>query len=291
MIKKYYILFFFAAILILLLQSIFVVNLHRKFIDDTKGDIDIALSNAISIESIYASHKDKSKIELTKTVISLNDMPKKMRDSILAIHPIPAEPPKNLIKEYDLKMMIDSGIIKNVDDIDRYERQDYNFEQGMPIDILFIDSLIDRYTNYKYQTQLKLFDSDKKLICQTKELPRYNYSEENLAVGLKKYQWLSLYVYIPTIKFVKDSIIILILSFMIVWFAVFLLYYFAAELRVKEKIIREREASIRGVIHDLKSPLTSVYTVLSWLNMDEKNPTKLGVIDASMQNLKDCQIE
>lgn len=64
------------------------------------------------------------------------------------------------------------------------------------------------------------------------------------------------------------------------------LYIQLGEIRRKDNLLRRREATINGTIHDLKSPLNGVVTMLSWFKGTEKDPARREMIEKGLGNVK-----
>ncbi|MDR0896136.1 MAG: hypothetical protein LBN06_12720 [Prevotellaceae bacterium] len=57
-------------------------------------------------------------------------------------------------------------------------------------------------------------------------------------------------------------------------------------IRRKNELLREREASINGIVHDLKSPLIGVTTLLGWLKGREKDAFTQELLKTGSERLK-----
>lgn len=57
------------------------------------------------------------------------------------------------------------------------------------------------------------------------------------------------------------------------------LFYQVTEIRRKSELLRKREEGVNGTIHDLKAPLNSVITMLSWFRMTEAEPRKKEMVE------------
>ena len=69
--------------------------------------------------------------------------------------------------------------------------------------------------------------------------------------------------------------------------------YHLLVIRRKDKLLQQREDTINGTIHDLKAPLNSVVTTLSWLESTEANAAKKKAVEISRIEVKHlvCNIE
>ena len=72
---------------------------------------------------------------------------------------------------------------------------------------------------------------------------------------------------VPTSKFIVHSIWTLVLSVLFLLIAVVCIGYHLWVIKRKELLLRNRELSVNGIIHDLKAPVNSVISVLSLLKM------------------------
>lgn len=83
----------------------------------------------------------------------------------------------------------------------------------------------------------------------------------------------------------------LLVCFMII--AMLSLFFQLTEIRLKTILLRKREDSINGTIHDLKAPLNSVLATLGWLQSGETNQSKKKAVEISSAEVRHlvCNIE
>lgn len=72
-----------------------------------------------------------------------------------------------------------------------------------------------------------------------------------------------------------------------------LLVFQLTEIRRKTILLRKREDTINGTVHDLKTPLNSVVATLGWLKSAETNVSKKKAVEISQAEVKHlvCNIE
>ena len=68
--------------------------------------------------------------------------------------------------------------------------------------------------------------------------------------------------------------------------ALLCLYFQLVGIKKRTELLLKREASVNGTIHDLKAPLNSIITMLSWFKMSELNPEKKKAIENSQMGVK-----
>ena len=83
---------------------------------------------------------------------------------------------------------------------------------------------------------------------------------------------------IPMSAFLKQLWYTLMLSAAIVAVVLLCLVFQLTEIQRKDALLRKRENSVNGTIHDLKAPLNGVLAMLGWFKQGEKDPMRRKVI-------------
>ena len=279
--KRYYILFTLSIVAIISIQSFYVESLYRNYIDSEQKYIDDCIYQAIDLEHYHRSVDSKDGVRFSYEYTAMNDMPQEMLDSLLAIHPLPTK--STLIstaetKEYDILDLINKGVIKSSSDIERHFKQDMKYDDGNPINIQILDSLFNVRTNRGYINSIEITNSTDSLLSATGELENFNYKSKRIQIGFEGYQFITVWVQIPLSEFIKQTIWVLILSLLIIIIPLISLLYLLTTVKQKQQELEQREQSANGIIHDLKSPLGSIATMLSLFKITETDPQKRNLI-------------
>ena len=279
--KRYYILFTLSIVAIISIQSFYVESLYRNYIDSEKKYIDDCIHQAIGLEFHNRTVDKQYNANIYRTSISVDDMSQKTLDSLLAINPFPT---KSVLKEtkpakeYNITDLISKGIIKFSAEIEEHRTQDRRYQKSNPINIQILDSLLDVRINRGYINSIEITNSTDSLLSATGELENFNYKSKRIQIGFEGYQFITVWVQIPLSEFIKQTIWVLILSLIIIIIPLISLLYLLTTVRQKQQELEQREQSANGIIHDLKSPLGSIATMLSLFKITETDPQKRKLI-------------
>lgn len=277
--KKHYIIFILAILAIVLLQIVFIESLYENHILNETNKIDNALTQAIDLEAFVRKAPDKNDVKFVQEIIPINEIPKKTLDSILAIYPLP-KVSSNF--NYDIRDLMDKNIILSSSEIIDHISQDMFFENKMPIELNVLDSLFNIRLGYQCDNKLVMFDSEGNLIASYgSDSVNYNYTSDLKQMGLKGYQFLQIHAYIPVSNFIKRALLIITLSLIIILIPLICLMYQLTTIRRKTARLENSENSINGIIHGLKSPLSSTSIVLDLFSRTEIDKDKKELIQSS----------
>ena len=106
---------------------------------------------------------------------------------------------------------------------------------------------------------------------------RWAKSTRLFPIGTKNLQFIQVKADIALSPFLRKMILILIASILLVVIVLGCVIYLVALVRKKDKLFKQREASVNGTVHDLKAPLNSVITLMGYL--------KKKLPDASLQKI------
>lgn len=282
--KKHYIILIFATISIILLQAWYVKSQHEVYLLTEIKKIEDVLTRSISLELHTRGVKNKKGVTYERVLIPMETMPKKMRDSILAIHPIPKEKFKRTQNVNDL---INEGIVESHDQILSSMAQDKYYKKNKPINLNVLDSIFNARMKcdgckYKFTVTDK---SGNILSTIGSDDVKFNYTSGLMQIGLLGYQFLKLEAYIPTSKFISQSIVALVLSVAMILFHLGFLISLLIIVKRKTTQLEEGERNINGTIHDLKTPLSSVTLMLDWILESERSPEMRKHIENSINSV------
>lgn len=157
------------------------------------------------------------------------------------------------------------GVVQTSQDVLLLMTHDVNEKEGYP---LVLDSLYNIYkveTGNDFGCALLLLDSNKRTIKTVGEVGCGWYATKDICISLKNPRFIRAMVNIPISDFIFKSILSLLLSVLFSVIAIASVAYQLRVIRQKEELLRKRELSINGTIHDLKSPLNSAITLMKFL--------------------------
>lgn len=159
----------------------------------------------------------------------------------------------------------DLGVASTTSDVMAILQQDFYEDEGRPLNL---DSLYNIYkveTDNDFDCALLMLDSNKNTIKTAGEVGRGWYASKDICISLKNPRFIRAMVDIPVSDFIFKSILSLLLSVLFSVIAIASVAYQLRVIRQKEELLKKRELSINGTIHDLKSPLNSAITLLKFL--------------------------
>lgn len=109
---------------------------------------------------------------------------------------------------------------------------------------------------------------------------------ERRLIGTKGSQMLQMKVEIPPKVILNRMRVALIISCLAMVIVLACLIYQLVVIRKKDKILNQREQAINGTIHDLKSPLAGIYSMLQYFSRGENNPVKSDMLKEAQIRIK-----
>lgn len=288
--KKYYLLVTLSVVAIVAIQYFYIESLYCNYLQTESIKIESAIDQAIDLEFFHRRVKREEKVKFKVRRIKMSDMSKEMLDSLLAIQPLPVNPPQKTIipPEHDIVALINSGVIKKSGEIGTHEAQDEQYEKGKPILLHVLDSLLLERLGHRYSHQIEIRNQADSLLASVGKVTAPNFESKQIQIGFKGYQFIRVWMDIPPSAFIKEAVWTLLASLLCITIPLLALLFLVTTLRWKEKQLRMREEGVNGIIHDLKSPLASVSTMLSLLKLTETDATKRALI--SKNSLRIAQL-
>lgn len=218
----------------------------------------------------------------------MEDMSSQEIDSLTRLHPLPPKQPLHNVDDARKK-----GTANTMMEFISQIMQDELFEKGYPVQLPVLDSIFAEANQKQFNYSFSLYNKDKERIDSIGRCKHPNYTSELLPIGNKGLQYLQLKANIPLLPFIGQQIWPLILSLILMVFVVGCVAYHLLVIRRKDTLLQQREDTINGTIHDLKAPLNSVVTTLSWLESTEANAAKKKAVEISRAEVRHlvCNIE
>ena len=260
--KKYYCITVLALIVVTLLQVYNISLQHKNYILNETDKINSVLRIAIDEEYAIRAHKNKH---------SHNDGKQRVYYKFMTEEDfLKAKPKKEDIidfAEINIQNLRDNDIAETEAEAMGLLSKDILTTKGNPINLAKLSQIFKKNLNEGFTYTLLILDENKKVIKsygQTKDIETWQASKP-IAIGLKPIRFVQARVDITPSSFIINSIWTLASTILLALIIVFCVGYQMTAIRYKENLLRNREVSIHGTIHDLKAPLASVLLTLGFI--------------------------
>lgn len=262
------------AIAIFFLQGIWLNNTWKDYRKTVVAKIEQALSVSIGTEVVMRAAKvPSSSSRLTVIHTEVDSMEPEERDKLGG----------TLIDLDELRM---KHIGENINDVISQFEQDDLIERGVYVNITVLDSIFQKeldYIHYGGMYRLRLFDHDTTAI-QTAGTLSASHSHETsktrlFPIGTRGLQFVDAEVDIHLSLFMKQMLYLLLLSGMLAVVVMGCVVYLLVTIRRKNRLFRQREASVNGTVHDLKAPLNSIVALMGLLKRHVTAETDRALIE------------
>ena len=281
--KKYYCITILALLVVTLLQGYNVSLQYKEYIYKEIDKINSALKvsvdeeYAIRAHQNYNPHKDGKQRLYTK-IMTDEDFLK-------------AKPEKEDVIRFDeinIQDLRDKGIAETEAEAMGLLTKDRLTAKGNPINLAKLSRIFKKNLNEGFTYTLLILDENKKAIKsygQTKDIETWQASKP-IAIGLKPIRFVQAKVDITPSSFIINSIETLISTILLALIIVFCVGYQMTAIRYKEDLLRNREVSLHGTVHDLKAPLASILLKLGFIKDCIKDADLQEMIASSERQIK-----
>lgn len=281
--KKYYCITILALLVVTLLQGYNVSLQYKEYtykeIDKINSALKVSVDEeyAIRAHQNYNPHKDGKQRLYTK-IMTDEDF-------------IKAKPKKEDVIRFDeinIQDLRDKGIIETEAEAMGLLTKDILTTKGNPININKLSQIFKKNLNEGFTYTLLILDENKKSIKsygQTKDIETWQASKP-IAIGLKPIRFVQAKVDITPSSFIRNSIETLISTILLALIIVFCVGYQMTAIRYKEDLLRNREVSLYGTVHDLKAPLSSILLKLGFIKDYIKDADLQEMITSSERQIK-----
>ena len=281
--KKYYYITFLALLVITLLQGYNISLQYKDYVHNETDKVNRILKVAIDEEyairahKVYNPHKDHIQ-RLYYKVMSEDDFLK-------------AKPKKEDIirfSEINIQELREKGIAETESEAMGLLAKDRLTAKGNPINLAKLSQTFKKNLKEDFSYTLLILDENKKIIKnygQTKDIDNWQ-SSKPIAIGLKPVRFVKVIVDITRSAFITNSIETLISTVILALIIVFCVGYQMTAIRYKEDLLRNREVSLHGTVHDLRAPLASVLLKLGFIKDCIKDTELQEMISSSERQIK-----
>lgn len=281
--KKYYCITLLAFIVVILLQGYNISLQYKGYINNKTDKVNSTLKIAIDEEYAYRAHKNKFSQKDGKQRVYYKQM---SEEDFLK-----AKPKKeNIINldEINIQDLRVRGIAETEADALGLLSKDIFTAKGNPINLAKLSQIFKKNLNEGFTYTLLILDENKKSIKsygQTKDIETWQASKP-IAIGLKPIRFVQAKVDITPSSFIRNSIETLISTILLALIIVFCVGYQMTAIRSKEDLLRNREVSLHGTVHDLKALLASILLKLGFIKDYIKDADLQEMITSSERQIK-----
>ena len=281
--KRYYSITILAIIVITLLQGYNISLQYKDYLHYKIEKINSVFKVAIDEEYAIRAHKNYNPHKDGKQRVYYKQM---SEEDFLK-----AKPKKEDIIDFDeinIQDLRDKGIAETEAEAMGLLTQDMLTAKGNPINLKKLSQIFKKNLNEDFSYTLLILDENKKVIKsygQTKDIETWQASKP-IGIGLKPIRFVQAVVDITPSSFIINSIETLISTILLALIIVFCVGYQMTAIRNKEDLLRNREVSLHGTVHDLKAPLASILLKLGFIKDCIKDADLQEMITSSERQIK-----
>lgn len=269
--------------IITLLQGYNISLQHKNYIFNETDKINSELKVTVDEEYAIRAYQNYTQYKDGKQRLYYKDM---SEEDLLK-----AKPKKEdiiNINEINIQELRDKGIVETEAEAMGLLTKDRLTAKGNPINLKKLSQIFKKNLNEDFSYTLLILDENKKVIKsygQTKDIETWQASKP-IAIGLKPIRFVQAKVDITPSSFIRNSIETLISTILLALIIVFCVGYQMTAIRYKEDLLRNREVSLHGTVHDLKAPLASILLKLGFIKDSIKDADLQEMIDSSERQIK-----
>ena len=281
--KRYYSITILAIIVITLLQGYNISLQYKDYlhykIEKINSVFKVAIDEeyAIRAHKNYNPHKDGKQRLYTKLMTDEDFIKAKPKKEDIIV-----------FDEINIQDLRDKGIAETEAEAMGLLTKDILTTKGNPINLKKLSQIFKKNLNEDFSYTLLILDENKKVIKsygQTKDIETWQASKP-IGIGLKPIRFVQAKVDITPSSFIINSIETLISSILLALIIVFCVGYQMTAIRYKEDLLRNREVSLHGTVHDLKAPLASILLKLGFIKDCIKDADLQEMITSSERQIK-----
>ena len=282
--KKYYYITLVAIVATVCLQVSYINSLYNRYVDE----------KIIGIEDIVQKLSTRERIirDALRVGVKPKERPRIMRKHISHMTQEEIDSLRRLpggADTIDVIAVQKAGIGGTAGEIVDQLMQDLLLKSGFPLNLNTLDSLWRASDSIvRHPHQFLLYDKDTVMISSVGDLESHtpDYVSQLHPIGTKGLQYLQIKADIPMSHFLRHQLWTLALSACMMLLVLLCLFFQLTAIRRKEALLRKREMTINGTIHDLKSPLNSVITMMGWLKQTTPDKETKEMLETSKAGVR-----
>ena len=282
--KKYYYITLVAIVATVCLQVSYINSLYNRYVDE----------KIIGIEDIVQKLSTRERIirDALRVGVKPKERPRIMRKHISHMTQEEIDSLRRLPGGADTIDVIaaqKAGIGGTAGEIVDQLMQDLLLKSGFPLNLNTLDTLWRASDSIvRHPHQFLLYDKDTVMISSVGDLESHtpDYVSQLHPIGTKGLQYLQIKADIPMSHILRHQLWTLALSACMMLLVLLCLFFQLTAIRRKEALLRKREMTINGTIHDLKSPLNSVITMMGWLKQTAPDKETKEMLETSKAGVR-----
>lgn len=242
------------------LQGMWINKMCRAYREQSMEQLEKAVASSIARETSFRRgnpHKDPKRPQIVMK--AAKDMTPEERSRLKG-------------DTLDLEALKQRNVGSNLLEMIVQYNQDADIEKGQYIKLPVLDSLLRvelQEANIQADCAMLLYGRDTTTVISSIgewQADKTEMKDTRLfPIGTKGLQFLQVKARIHLSPFLKNMSSILLSSVLLVLIVCVCVIFLAVLIRQKDRLFRQREASVNGTVHDLKAPLNSVITLMSYL--------------------------
>lgn len=277
--KRYYSITILAIIVITLLQGYNISLQYKNYLHYKIEKINSVFKVAIDEEYANRAHKNYKPHKDGKQRFYYKNM---TEEDLLKAKP----KQEDIIdfNEINIQDLRDKGIAETEAEAMGLLTKDRLTAKGNPINLAKLSLIFKKNLNEGFTYTLLILDKNKKVIKsygQTKDIESWQTSKPIAII-----RFVQAKVDVTPSSFIINSIETLISTILLALIIVFCVGYQMTAIRSKEDLLRNREVSLHGTVHDLKAPLASILLKLGFIKDCIKDADLQEMIASSERQIK-----
>lgn len=277
-----------AAVAIFCLQGLWIHNMRCAYISQAVGTMEKAMSVSIGKEIAFRRHTSPYKDPKHPKIVAkaADDMTPEERNQLKG-------------DTLDLDLLTQKHIGSNLSEVIIQFDQDGFIEEGKYILLPKLDSIFSqelKKTDVVANHCILLYNKDTTIINSIGTLFANKQNVEStrlFPIGTKGLQFIQVKAETSLSPFLREMLFILVESILLVLIILGCVVYLVILIRKKDKLFKQREASVNGTVHDLKAPLNSVITFMGYLKKKLPDDSLQQLVERTMGQTRNlvCDIE
>lgn len=249
-----------SVIAIFCLQGLWISNMHRTYVAQSMQTIEkavsISMAKEISFRHTGSPYKDPKHPKIVNR--SMEEMTQEEKSQLKG-------------DTLDLGLLTQKNIGSSLSEVIVQLDQDAFIKGGKYILLPKLDSIFSqelKKANMVANHCILLYNKDTTVINTIGTLSANKQNVKSTCifpVGTKGLQFIQVKADISLSPFLREMLFILMESILLVLIILGCVVYLVIMIRRKDRLFKQREASVNGTVHDLKAPLNNVITLMSYL--------------------------
>ena len=182
----------------------------------------------------------------------------------------------------DLRKMSTQNVGQNQMEILFQVEQDWMMLKN-PIKLSVLYSLFEQSLRTEHLPAplwIRYTDNQGRILSQTNKASHHSFTlTAKHPIGTKMTRFVQAAYTLPANYILEVMKYALILSSLLVCLIAYIIYYMSDKIWQKDKMLKQEEENIHNMVHDLKSPLNAIYTLLESISEKNMNEMEHGIME------------